>query len=243
MANIIIQTQGKGGVGKSTLSSYLAQYLIDDGKKLFIYDADTVNPTLSSFKTLGAIPVKLGERADEINQRYFDALIEGILNYAEDDFVLIDIGASTFLPLLAYMKENDVLSFLGENGHSVRLQTILKGGQDLNETMQNFLLILETFPKQKIDIWLNEYFAPVKTADGTEFDKSKFFEKNKAQIGALIKIPSVNQSTFGFDINKMLTDKKTFSECLDDKNINIMARQRLKNYRDIIFQSIQLGGF
>ena len=54
MINIILQ--GKGGVGKSLISSLLAQYLLTKSKNPVFIDTDPVNATFAGYQTLG-VPV------------------------------------------------------------------------------------------------------------------------------------------------------------------------------------------
>lgn len=244
MAKIIIQTQGKGGVGKSVISAYLSQFMLFKGRNCSFYDTDVVNPTFASFGALGAKRVSLGTRADEISPIYFDPLIEELLVLPHDGVAIIDVGASTFMPLVAYLNENRVLPLFTENNHEVRLQTIIVGGQPFIETLQNMGHINATFPNYQIDVWLNEYLGAVVTADGTPYDSSEHFKARQQYFRSIIRVPGVNMATYGHDINKMLTNKLTFQEALDDPaNFNLMARQRIKNYRDEVYRNIELAGF
>jgi ATP-binding protein involved in chromosome partitioning len=43
---IILISSGKGGVGKSTISAYLAKYLVENGKKVGLADADIYGPSI-----------------------------------------------------------------------------------------------------------------------------------------------------------------------------------------------------
>ncbi len=240
----MIQTQGKGGVGKSVMAVYLAQYFLQRGINPILFDADIVNPTLSSFTKLGAQKVSLGLKPEVIDPRYFDLLMENLLNCRNDDYAIIDIGASSFLPLVAYMAENRIIDLFLDAGHKVRLQSIIVGGQPMLETMTNLSHILKNFPRAFVDIWLNEYFNPIITKDGKFFEDTDFFKTSQNQIKSIIAIPSVNMATYGYDINKMLSNKLTFSEAIDDHiNFNFMARQRLKNYSELVFNAIELAGY
>ena len=52
MATMFITLQAKGGVGKSYVSSILAQYLMEAGHPVRCIDTDTTNPTLLKYKPL-----------------------------------------------------------------------------------------------------------------------------------------------------------------------------------------------
>jgi adenylylsulfate kinase-like enzyme len=46
--------QGKGGVGKSVIASWLAEFLIGRGQRVRSIDGDPVNRSLSQYKALNA---------------------------------------------------------------------------------------------------------------------------------------------------------------------------------------------
>ena len=94
------------------------------------FDTDPVNRTFSGYRAFGVGTVRLGARPDEIDPRRFDRLIERIMalgasnrrarrtprrpggapttpETAPQTAVVIDNGASTFLPLLGYLVESD----------------------------------------------------------------------------------------------------------------------------------------
>ena len=57
MKEVHFIAQGKGGVGKSTIASFLGDYLKAkaSGVKLHCFDTDPVNPTFSRYSALDAI--------------------------------------------------------------------------------------------------------------------------------------------------------------------------------------------
>ena len=59
--------QGKGGIGKSVVASWLTEFLTSRGQKVCAIDADPVNRSLGQYKALGA------EKLDLMNQ---DGLVE-----------------------------------------------------------------------------------------------------------------------------------------------------------------------
>ena len=77
--NVHFILQGKGGVGKSLVSSILMQYLIEQKMQVCGYDTDPINSTFSGYSDLDVeqIDIMVG---DNINQINFDVLIENIIN-------------------------------------------------------------------------------------------------------------------------------------------------------------------
>ena len=71
-----LSLQGKGGVGKSLISSLLAQFYRARRVNAACVDADPVNQTFAQYTALGAKHLQLME-ANQIDRRRFDGLIEG----------------------------------------------------------------------------------------------------------------------------------------------------------------------
>lgn len=231
MGTIDLTLQGKGGVGKSLVSSLLAQHFSSRGVHLKCYDTDPVNRTFAGYKAFDVEVVRLGESPDEVNPRFFDLLVEKIMTTPDHGHVVIDNGASTFLPFLGYMVESGVLQLLHETGHNVRLHSVVTGGQALNDTLQGLKQVFQNVPAVPVVVWLNEYFGRVeaKTANGIEsFENSGLYKKNQDRIHALIRLPEVRKETFGHDIEQMMRARLTFDEAVEDAAFPIMARQRLK---------------
>ncbi|SDP78768.1 nucleotide-binding protein [Desulforhopalus singaporensis] len=116
MATIHLILQGKGGVGKSFVSSLLAQYLIDREEKVACFDTDPVNATFSAYKSLQVHKLDILED-ENINSRLFDSLIEQLLQLPDDSSAIIDNGAASFIPLASYISENMVPDLIRESGH------------------------------------------------------------------------------------------------------------------------------
>lgn len=232
MALINMTLQGKGGAGKSFVSSLLAQYYLEKKAKLTCYDTDPVNQTFAGYKAFGTQIVRLGERADELNPRHFDALVEKIMTADEDAVIVIDNGASTFLPLIGYMVESQALDLITGSGHEVRLHAVLAGGSLLNDTLQGLSQLFNFIPDLPVVIWLNEYFGRIESrnADGEAqgFEQSGLYKRNKSRIHALVRLPEVRKETFGHDIEQMMRARLTFEEATQHLDFPLMARQRLR---------------
>ena len=72
--------QGKGGVGKTTVASFIAQYLKDRLQKEYLaIDTDQVNASFASFKALNVESLNIMEN-NQILPRGWDTLIEKIIN-------------------------------------------------------------------------------------------------------------------------------------------------------------------
>lgn len=231
MATVHLTLQGKGGVGKSFIASLLAQHFMHRGAALQCYDTDPVNQTFAGYKAFPAEIVRLGERPDEINARYFDRLIEQIMAAPEDAVIVVDNGASTFLPFLGYTVESQALDMLSEAGHQIRLHPVVTGGQALDDTMQGLQHLVDTMPPHiPLVVWLNEYFGRVEQQVNGKvktFEDSGIYKRSVDRIAAIVRLPEVRRETFGKDIEEMMRARLTFDEAGRHEAFSLMARQRL----------------
>lgn len=235
MAKIHLTMQGKGGVGKSFITATTAQYKQHKEQSPLCIDTDPINATFYGFKELKVIRLDIMD-GDEINPRHFDQLIEKISTTTQD--VIIDNGASSFVPLSHYLISNQVTDLLNDLGHELIIHTVITGGQALLDTINGFAQLVKQFPQQvKFVVWLNPYWGKIQH-DGKSFDQMKVYKENKARISALIELPELKEETFGRDLSEMLQQKITFNEAIASPKRNIMTRQRLKLIRDQIFNQL-----
>ncbi|MGH0004648.1 conjugal transfer protein TraL [Pseudovibrio ascidiaceicola] len=218
--------QGKGGAGKSFISLLLCEYFRQEGRNLIAIDTDPVNPTLSSYKALNCNLIKMMDNA-EIDHRSFDTIVEGIIESPDETHFVIDTGATTFLPLVKYLAENDVLELLHEHECEIAIHSVVSGGGAIDATLSCIEKLFEVFPKQKIVLWKNEYSGRAEK-NGKPFEELKLFRDNQDRIYAVPTLTQRTGSSFNHDIQAMIERRKTFSEAILDENFGLMARQRLK---------------
>jgi cellulose biosynthesis protein BcsQ len=114
MSNIHLVMQGKGGVGKSLLAFYLAQYIREKSGKCLVFDTDPLNQTLARTTTLEARVVRiLADDHITIMKNAFDLMIEEC--ETEEADVVIDVGASSFVPMLECGKQK---TYPGDHRHA-----------------------------------------------------------------------------------------------------------------------------
>lgn len=232
MAKIHMVLQGKGGVGKSFIAATLAQYKASKGQKPLCIDTDPVNATFAGYKALGVKRLQIME-GDEINPRNFDTLVE-LVAPSKDD-VIIDNGASSFVPLSHYLISNQVPALLADMGHELVVHTVVTGGQALLDTVSGFSQLVSQFPTEAIFVvWLNPYWGPIEH-EGKGFDQLKAYTANKARVSAIVSIPALKEETYGRDLSDMLQERLTFDEALAMSSLTIMTRQRLKIVKGQLF--------
>ncbi|KQH73177.1 AAA family ATPase [Xylella fastidiosa] len=235
MAKIHITLQGKGGVGKSFVAVNTAQYKVHKSQKPLCIDTDPVNATFAGFQSLNVHRLEIME-GDEINSRHFDVLVQMIASATDD--VIIDNGASSFVPLSHYLISNQVPTLLHEMGHQIIVHTSITGGQTLLDTMSGFAEIARQFPHETaIVVWLNPYWGPVEH-DGKSFEQMKAYKDHKDRVSAIIQIPTLKKETYGIDLTEMLQERLTFDEAIASPSRTIMVRQRLKIIRDQIYAQL-----
>ncbi len=232
--SIHILLQGKGGVGKSLISSILSQYLLSKGQNVRCVDADPVNQTLSEYQGLAVSCLNLLKEGS-VDQREFDLLMERFLT--ESGTFVVDTGASTFIPLWHYVLENDALDYLRERGKRVFIHSVITGGQSLNDTLRGFEQLAETTREKNIVVWLNEYFGAVLPA-GEPFREMALCKKHADKVHGSVAIVRRTADTFGRDVEEMIRQKMTFEEALNGSGFTIMAKQRLRVVQRELFEQL-----
>lgn len=231
--------QGKGGVGKSFVSTILAQYLISKNKTpVKCIDTDPVNQTFLSYKALNAEHINIMD-GSKVNERKFDKLIEKIIS--EEGTFVIDSGASTFIPLSNYIIENNSIQLLDEYGVDVFIHTIVTGGQSLVDTVSGLHALSKQTETKNICVWLNEFFGKIER-DGKKFKEMKVYEENKTKIKGIFSLRKRTEDTFGQDIEELVSKKLTFNE-MRTAGFEIAVQQRIKVVQRDIYEQLDTVQF
>ena len=236
MATIHMLLQGKGGVGKSLVASLLFQYLKENDLPVKGCDTDPVNSTFSGYKEFDVQALDI-MNGDDIDQRRFDRLIEDLCELSPDAHVVVDNGASCFVALCGYLKENGALDFLKENGQEVLIHTVVTGGQALTDTLKGLRSLTLHFPDVPIVVWLNPYYGEI-VLDGNDFYGFKVYAEASATFQAVIELPALRPNTFGRDLEDLLARRASFAAAVKSPRLHLMARQRLamiwRNIKQVI---------
>ena len=225
--------QGKGGVGKSFISSTLAQYKQSKGQMPLCIDTDPVNATFHGYESLKVKRLDIME-GTVIDSRNFDLLVEWLSGIEND--AVIDNGAATFVPLADYLICNGVSDLLQGMGHELVIHTVITGGQAMMDTVGGFAALVQQFPDPiTFVVWLNPYWGIIEH-EGKAFEQFRIYLEYKHRVSAIVSIPTLQGQTFGRDLSDMLQSKRTFDECLADPSLTIMTRQRLKLIKNQLFE-------
>lgn len=238
MAKIHMIMQGKGGVGKSFASAILAQYSIYKKATPLCIDIDPINATFGSYKAFNVHKLDIMS-ADEISARKFDNLIELIAG--TDNDVIIDNGASSFVPLSHYLLSNQIPHLLTEMGHELLIHTVITGGQAQLDTVSGFAQLAKQFPANTaFVVWLNPYWGAIEY-EGKGFEQLKAYKDNQDSVVAIIRIPELKEETFGQDLAEILKERVTFDEAIAQAGKSIIVRQRLKIIQAKLFDQLDMA--
>ncbi len=224
MAIIHMILQGKGGVGKSFIASLLFQYLKEKDMPVKGFDTDPINNTFAGYKEFDVQPLEL-MRGDDIDKRRFDQLVEGCCECGEDTHVVVDSGASSFVPLCGYLKEHNALRLLAEKGQEIYIHTVVTGGLAMPDTLKGLYSLATHFPDVPLAVWLNPYFGDI-VLGGNDFFNFKVYEELSEAFKAVIQLPRVKAGTFSEDLEEFLPRRMSFAAA-HKSNIHLMTRQRL----------------
>lgn len=232
--------QGKGGVGKSFVAALITQFLQDRGHRPVCIDTDPVNATFAGYGAFGVHAIDLLAGGRDIDPRRFDQVVEAVAAAEPDQHVVIDNGASTFLPLADYMLSYDVPSILKELGHELTLHSVVTGGQAQDDTLQGLLELLKNFTLPVV-VWLNPFCGRIEK-DGQGFTDMKLYQRYRERIVGVVEIPEFAARTTALDLSELLKAKRPFRDAVLDPALHLMTRQRLKMAQRDLYTRVELAG-
>ena len=239
MATIHFILQGKGGVGKSMIASFLYQALQHEGKEVFAFDTDPVNATLGGYKEFNVTKIDV-LRQGQIDPRKFDELLEALDSLPKGAHAVVDSGASSFVGLGAYIKEVHMIEELEESGHTFFFHTVITGGQAILDTLSGLKALAEGFPTTPIAVWLNPYFGEIRL-DGLGFEDFKIYQEFSTQFFAIVHIPEVNPATTGRDLLELFAKRQSFATGINSSQY-IAVRSRLKRFWAQLLEAMKYAG-
>jgi adenylylsulfate kinase-like enzyme len=232
--------QGKGGVGKSVIASWLAEFLISRGRQVRCVDGDPVNRSLSQYKALGAENLDLVNEDGLIQRWRYVSLVERFLTSA--DVFVVDSGATAFLPFWTYIVESEMIRVLREARRKVYLHVPVTGGETLNDTLLGFSAMASATTDRSVIVWLNEYFGPV-THGGKGFEEMQAYSDNRDKILTSVALPQRSPDTYGRTIRAMREKKLTLEEAINSPEFMLAQRSRLHLVRRDLFEQLERTPF
>lgn len=236
MSNIHFILQGKGGVGKTMVSSILMQFLSDIDESLLGIDTDSVNHTLAQYKAYNVKDYDIYRpESSYLDESVIEQMAEYIYESPHNN-IIIDNGASSFVPLLQYLTSNNIIPLLQEAGHEVYIHTVITGGQGLEDTVGGLVSILGSFTDVSVITWLNYKFGDIEK-NGKPFKEWPAYKNNKERISGIIPVDFQQGQLFQEDLEFMLSGKLTFDEAMAQSKL--FSRNRLKQMKKQIFDLIE----
>ena len=217
----------KGGIGKTLTASTLTQYLRSIGINVDAVDGDPQSPKLSLIKELNAPLLPLIEHG-EIKQSAFDPAFSHIIH--TDNATLIDTGSGAFLPLLKYMRDNNLYELLKQVNKQLYFHVIVVSGPEKNNTAEGAAELLEKTKGTgtKVVIWQNERNG-IPTFYGKGIDETDWYQNNLDQIAGIVKIRDYNNSAFEADFLAMMEENLIYQEIMNGKSntFDFMRQNRI----------------
>lgn len=229
--------QAKGGIGKSFVSTLLAQHVLNETGAVRCFDTDQENTTFAHYAALAVRHIPLADASRVINPKRFDGLMETLLT--EDGNFVVDTGANTFANLLAYMVENEVFGMIKDAHKTPYVHTIVGGGDMLADTANGFYAIAQKVPGTRIVLWLNEHFGDIKTAEGKPFLETQAYKLCAPRLTGSVTLYRHNPLTFGEDIRKLNTKRQTIQQALASPDFSLMEKQRLRTFSLEVFGQLR----
>jgi hypothetical protein len=235
-ATIHLILQGKGGVGKSVVASWLAEFLIARGKPVQCIDGDPVNRSLGQYKALRAEKLDLVNQDGLVQRTRYDALLQRFAT--EDAVFVVDSGATAFMPFWAYVMETEMMRILRDAGRRIYVHVPISGGEMLNDTLFGFKTLAESTTEKNLVLWINEYFGPV-ARDEKRFEQMQVYIDHQSKVLASVGIVQRSADTYGQTIRRMREKKLTLGEAIDCPDFMLAERSRIHIVRRDLFEQLE----
>ena len=226
----------KGGIGKTTISAYLAEYLTDRYEEAPIcIDTDLETSTFTMYEPFNTLQIQLKDSKNNIDKGAFDEMIEIILDNADKNIV-IDNGSTSFNALSTYMIENDIVDLLKEEEIDHNIVGIVAGGGNTSHSLNGLVSLVNAFDVPFL-VWNNELLG-LSEYNGVHFENSKAFKTIREKMIGDDYVRIEKESDYiKDDIVNMTKQRLTFQE-LKASNFKLMQRRRLLSYRDKIWTQL-----
>lgn len=236
--SVHLVSNNKGGIGKSLVANWLAQYLTDSDRGPTAFDTDPSNPTFSRVKSLAV------ERFDMIDNRQFnagkfDTLVQRVVS--QPGPFVIDTGSDGFHAMWKYIEDLDLFNLLAEEGNMLMVHVPLAAVPDFEDTLFGFERIADLAPARSVVLWLNEINRPIGVSGTRLLDMPELRERESKLAGVVLNSRQRTGSFYGDAVGQMLSAKQTFREAIQSATArhDIATRRRLEQVRDEVYR--QLG--
>jgi hypothetical protein len=223
----------KGGVGKTFISNFIAQWGIKNNRPFHVVDLDQSNAMLASLPELNAQSIQLKEENRFMDER-FDSFVREIVK--TDGNYLIDMGASTFSDVWRWMDENSMLEVMRHHGRKVVVHCVITGGEELLHTLGSFDEVCQQMDDRGVVVWINPFLGKVEQ-DGKTFDELKVYIKNRDKVLAIVNFP-VAKDAVRRELKELAVHGKTALNVEADDTTDFLTKVRVAKFRDEAYSKI-----
>ena len=230
---IHVVAQGKGGAGKTFIASLLCQSYLRTGKKYEAFDLDPVNRSLAAIAGLNAQPWKILQTNADIDPARFDRLVETIYQTKHD--IIMDLGATSFLPFNNYLVRNGIFELLKESANAeIIIHCVIRGGSSLLECLNGLkkLCTYHSSTQAKIVVWLNEVEGEIER-NGKTFQCMKIYDETSSRISRIVVLPEQKDALHRQDMIELLKRNEMFDAAIKSAQTGIVSKMRIKNLKQL----------
>lgn len=237
----------KGGIGKTYVLCYLAEYMLSIGKTLTIIDTDTANSWLKETKFYNAVDFDMFDTDKLIS---FEKVPE-IFSMFPDRNLVIDTGANSYSAWFEYLS-NGGDEEIQIYGSKLMIHVPITPGSSLNECIRCLEQLVDKNFNCRFAIWLNNSASP-KSSQFTidDFDELPIFKKMEQQLPFVTELPTcdpasrklvneIHDNHYALSEIADASDDKLSSYTLYHRPASAMDKFRANYYRDKILNSFNV---
>lgn len=146
--------------------------------------------------------------------------------------------ASSFAAINSYILENEIFELFDDENIGLVIVAIVAGAGNTVDSVNGFRTILETHEERDFLLINNEYIGTT-NYKGKELKDSKVVTEHKDKIIKIIDIED-KPDYMRKNINDFAKMRITFNELDVSDQFTMMAKRRLKFYRDEIFEQLDI---
>lgn len=208
----------KGGIGKTIITTYLAEFLMVKKKQaVSVLNTDTSNKSLTNFKYF------VSESFDfkDDNGSISPVSIQNIATQFSNSNLIIDTGANSYYAWLTYLKDMYGVPMLESSGSKVLLHVPIVPGQMLSECLNCLREIISANLGAKIILHLNSGFNSFtqgikleKLPPAKDLFSFPLFKEFKGKVDFIVEEPKIPLS-MKYIFDSLRNQFITFSELAD----------------------------